>query len=86
MATIIPITQSFLIDLFYEIELKLEKARKRRSAALSVHALKDSMRAITGILDERRLAIDLALTHRFDARSLMDEAHLKFLEIQDAPH
>jgi hypothetical protein len=79
-----PITHASLIDLFYQIELNLEHARKRRSATQSIHALKDSMRAITNILNERRQAIDLALTHRFDARTLMDEAHIRFLAIQDA--
>lgn len=86
MTVITPITQHSLIDLFCEIELKLENARKRRSGALNIHALKDSVREIANILNERRHAIDLTRTHRFDARSLMDEAHLKFLEIQDALH
>lgn len=80
MATITPITHHYLIDLFYKIELKFEQARKLRSRALSSHALKEAMLQISEVHRERRFAVDLALTHGFDAFELMQQGHLKFVE------
>jgi hypothetical protein len=69
----IPLTRDYLIELFYQIELKDKLARKWRKTCLDPQSLRDAQRALNEIRRERRLAIDLAKTHQFDVHELWHE-------------
>lgn len=74
------ITEQLLLDLFYQVEIDLEAARSRRFQTLKPQVLSESMKATTAAFARLRRAIDLAFEAGFDARTLMDAAHLKFIE------
>lgn len=74
------ITEQLLFDLFYQVEVDLEAARTRRFQTVKPQVLSESMRATTAAHARLRHAIDLAFQAGFDARTLMDAAHLKFIE------
>ena len=75
------ITREYLVHLFYQIEVKIDRAGKRRSKAFDHHELKDAMRAIANAYCERKHAIDMAIMGGFDASFLMHQAHCQFFEM-----
>lgn len=74
------ITEQLLFDLFYQVEVDLEAARKRRFQTVKPQVLSESMKQTKAAYARLRRAIDLAFEAGFDARTLMDAAHLKFIE------
>ncbi len=69
-----------LINLFYQVELDLEAARKMRFQPTHWKTLADSMKATAAAHARQRHAVDMAFDAGLDARSLMDAAHLQFIE------
>lgn len=77
------INREYLLDLFYQIELKDKLARKWCSKCLCPHSLRDAQRAVNEVRRERRLAVSLAHAHKFDVRELWDEVDLMLCGVED---
>ncbi|MDN4590829.1 hypothetical protein DBA29_20320 [Xenophilus aerolatus] len=74
------ITQEYLVDRFYDNELKLKVAKKWRSISLDMCALRDAQLAIHQIHRELKHLIDISKKAGFkDVSALMDEAHCRFI-------
>lgn len=77
------VTKTYLIDLFYQVELKYKLARKWRNACHCSQTLRDAQRAVNEAHRERRLAVALAHSHRFDVRELWEEVDLMLLSVEE---
>lgn len=72
------INANFLINLFAEIEQEFEDLRPLRRQSIL-----DYKREFSDLLQQRRSAIDLAISNGFDTNELMHQGHLKFLSTKD---
>lgn len=77
------IDREYLLDLFYQIELKDKLARKWRSKCLCSQSLRDAQRAVNEVRRERRLVVGLAHAHKFDVRELWDEVDEMLLDCME---